>query len=317
MRRRDEAPAITSAERLLDALVGVRRARSRDQYAPHKPLLLLLTLARIQRGGPRVTGYPEIEPRLRELLAAFGPTNSERRAHMPFWHLGTDHDGALWRVEGPARLLAREPGGTPSSTSLRDPAVRAGLTPEVDAMLRADPSLLQEAARRVLTAYFPPSLHEDICAAADLDLDAPVTPRSAPSSPPPRGRSFREQVLRAYELRCCVCGFDLRVALLPAGLEAAHIHWRHAGGPDEVSNGLSLCALHHKLFDLGAFTIEPTRLLVVFSQHAIDGCRGLDGELRFHGRPMLAPQDVAFAPAPRHLAWNRANVFKHPERRTG
>ena len=33
-------------------------------------------------------------------------------------------------------------------------------------------------------------------------------------------------------------------------------------------NGLSLCALHHKLFDLGAFTVEPTEQRVVFSQHA-------------------------------------------------
>ena len=46
------------------------------------------------------------------------------------------------------------------------------------------------------------------------------------------------------------------------------------GGPDIEPNGLSLCALHHKLFDLGVFTVEPAEHRVVFSQHAISGGRG-------------------------------------------
>jgi hypothetical protein len=41
------------------------------------------------------------------------------------------------------------------------------------------------------------------------------------------------------------------------------------------ANGLSLCALHHKLFDLGAFTLEPDGLRIAFSRHAIAGSRGL------------------------------------------
>lgn len=73
-------------------------------------------------------------------------------------------------------------------------------------------------AQRVLDAYFPPTLHADIAA---------------------------------------VLGLDLRIGNVSAGLEAAHIQWHTAGGPDVEANGLSLCALHHKLFDLGAFTLEP------------------------------------------------------------
>jgi putative restriction endonuclease len=45
-----------------------------------------------------------------------------------------------------------------------------------------------------------------------------------------RDPGFRERVLRAYEYRCCVYGFDLRIGRAPAGLEAAHIQWHHAGG---------------------------------------------------------------------------------------
>ena len=108
--------------------------------------------------------------------------------------------------------------------------------------------------------------------------------------------SEEERVLLAYEHRCCVCGFDLRIGSVSAGLEAAHIQWHNAGGPDVEANGLSLCALHHKLFDLGVFTLEPDSLRIVFSRHAIAGSRGLDGELKHHGHPLLRPDAAARPP---------------------
>ena len=47
------------------------------------------------------------------------------------------------------------------------------------------------------------------------------------------------------------------------GLDAAHIKWHQAGGPAEVSNGLCLCVLHHKLFDRGVFTLDDRRRVIV------------------------------------------------------
>ena len=129
-----------------------------------------------------------------------------------------------------------------------------------------------------------------------------------------RSARFREQVLLAYEHRCCVCGFDLRIGNVSAGLEAAHIQWHTAGGPDVEANGLSLCALHHKLFDLGAFTLEPGDLRIVFSRHAIAGSKGLSGELKHHGQPLLRPQSPDLLPGPEFIAWNQHNVFKTPAR---
>jgi putative restriction endonuclease len=39
-------------------------------------------------------------------------------------------------------------------------------------------------------------------------------------------------VLTAYEFRCAVCGFDVRLGAASIALDAAHIRWRQAGGPD-------------------------------------------------------------------------------------
>ncbi len=74
------------------------------------------------------------------------------------------------------------------------------------------------------------------------------------------------------------------------------------------------CALHHKLFDLGAFTVEPTKHRVIFSQHAMAGDRSQQGELRHHGQRLLAPQQVDMRPATPFLVWNQKNVFKAPAR---
>ena len=120
-------------------------------------------------------------------------------------------------------------------------------------------------------------------------------------------------MLRAYEYRCCICGFDLRIGPQPAALEAAHIQWHTFAGPDIETNGLSLCALHHKLFDLGVFTLVSQNWRIFFSQYAISGARGLEGELRHHGATLLSPQNHNSLPDPGYVAWNHQNVFKGPQ----
>jgi len=296
---------------------GLRRAQNNGRYAPHKPLLVLLALARIQRGEGRLVPFAEVDKPLQNLLTEFGPSGAAKSRHYPYWHL----DRALWQVNGPATLVNRALGATPNLSELRQDGVQAGFAPEVDAALRAQPDLLVRVAQRVLDAYFPPTLHADIAAVVGLDLSPPM-PEVRDSAAPAygagakRARSarFREQVLLAYEHRCCVCGFDLRIGNVSAGLEAAHIQWHTAGGPDVEANGLSLCALHHKLFDLGAFTLEPDDLRIVFSRHAIAGSKGLSGELKHHGQPLLRPQSPDLLPGPEFIAWNQHNVFKTPAR---
>ena len=129
----------------------------------------------------------------------------------------------------------------------------------------------------------------------------------------PRDPAFRQRVLTAYERRCAVCGFDVRLGDVALGLDAAHIRWHQAGGPDTVDNGLALCVLHHKLFDRGAFTLTEG-YHVELSEH-LHGAGGFDVHLlNFHGRPIRAPQASAYLPAPTHLGWHRREVFQGPPR---
>jgi hypothetical protein len=55
--------------------------RRGGERAPHKPLLLLLTLARIARGGDRLVHFGEVEEPLRTLLVEFGPPRKSQNPH--------------------------------------------------------------------------------------------------------------------------------------------------------------------------------------------------------------------------------------------
>ena len=54
-------------------------------------------------------------------------------------------------------------------------------------------------------------------------------------------------MLLAYEYRSAICGLDGQLFRQAVGIDAAHIRWWAADGPDEVGNALALCSLHHKL----------------------------------------------------------------------
>lgn len=285
--------------------------------APHKPLLVLLALGRIARGDPAMAEFTEIEPKMKELLADFGPASSLNSRHYPFWHLATDKgtdDRRLWTLQGPESLLSRPAKATPTLGELKRQHVRGGFPPEIADALARDPSLIAELASRILEAHFPSTLHPDILEVAGLSLESLLSPVGDLPSRRRRDPAFREKVLIAYEYRCCVCGFNLRMGRQVIGLKAAHIKWFQAGGPDTERNGLALCALHHKIFDMGAFTVRPEDGVMLFSQHVNADREVQQKLLAYHGSQLIQPQSGDYAPNPEFLAWHAREVFRSPAR---
>jgi putative restriction endonuclease len=267
-----------------------------DQRAPHKPLLILYALGRWQQGKFEIA-FCEAEPDLTALLREFGPPRRSDDPEEPFWRLQRD---GIWVVRAPTDLPRKTGGTMPRVNALRSPDVRAGFSPEMQAALTADPRLVAQVANRILEQHFPESLHQDILNAVGLTLDI--------GSKRKRDPAYRQRVLRAYEYRCAVCGFDVRLGSVSIALDAAHIRWHQVGGPDVESNGLALCALHHKTFDLGAFTVNDGA--VVVSDQA-NGTAGFHETLMaYHGRPIRTAQRSDWTPEPRHLEWHLREVFK-------
>jgi putative restriction endonuclease len=94
------------------------------------------------------------------------------------------------------------------------------------------------------------------------------------------------------------------------GVDAAHIRWHAHGGPDEVPNGLALCALHHRLFDHGAITVREDLLVRVARSLAGRSARDLFDDL--DGQPVRLPIDQQLYPNREHLRWHHAQVFQQP-----
>ena len=180
---------------------------------------------------------------------------------------------------------------------------RGLFTEEVASRLQADPSLASEIIWQLLEVHFTDRLPKPILDSAGIELTSRGIIRKK------RASNFRANVLEAYEYRCAVCGFDVRLRQKAIALEAAHIKWYRAEGPDEVVNGVALCSLHHELFDRGAFTLSND-LNILVSKDA-KGTTGLDEWLmRFHGEKLSLPQWQIYYPNENFTRWHFKEVFK-------
>ena len=275
-----------------------------EERAPHKPLLLLYALGKCQQGEPRALSYAEIDPVLQALLRSFGPSRKSYHSEYPFWRLQRD---GIWELQG-AELVSSRQGNTDAKKSdLLKFNVSGGFPESIYEILRENPRLITEIACDLLERNFPSSIHDDILDAVGLELGVETITRAK------RDPQFRTRILTIYGYTCAVCNFDVRLGESSIGVEAAHIKWHQAGGPDCERNGLALCILHHKLFDRGAFTVSDDRHVQV-SENA-NGSQGFaEWLLSFHGQSIRSPLDSQYKPKDEYLHWHRRQVFREPAR---
>lgn len=289
-------------ETVLARLAGLRVNQHRGRRAPHKPLLVLLALGRLARQGSSELRWSTAYEPLSELIAEFGPasrTGRTQSAAYPFTRLRAD---GVW-------LLDRDvPMDLVGPLAERDP--RGRLEPELEAALRADPALLHAAARALVESHFPPTVAPDVLLAAGLDPEV-VLAAGAGTATPGRRRDprWRTAVLAAWDRQCAFCGYDGQLGPASVGLDAAHVRWFALDGPDELDNGLALCVLHHKLFDLGVLGLDRAHRIEVSAAFT---ARTSAGRLvyQLHGRELRAGRPGTTRPAEEHVTWHRREVFK-------
>jgi putative restriction endonuclease len=288
----------------------IRRFRSLSvwskgaQRAPHKPLLCLLAISKLFSAKGRLIPFEEIEPPLRKLLTEFGPPRQVCHPEYPFWAL--QNDEGIWEIR--AKVPVRSPtNGYPACGSLVAANAEGGFREDIYTALKNNQALRARITANLLQAHFPETLHEDIILALGLSGTAEELKSND------RDPAFREKILSAYEYRCAICGFNVRIGHVVIALEAAHIKWHQAGGPDVHENGLALCSLHHKLFDRGAFTVDETHCALV-SERAY-GTEGFVEHLgRFHRKPLLKANRECYSPKCDYTKWHMQQVFQTPAR---
>ena len=286
----------------------LRRWTRNGERAPHKPLLLLYALGRYQADGGAPVRFSEAEGQLNELLAEFGPPRKSSPGY-PFHHLTSD---GLWVV----RTADGRPSPGPNLGDLRTSGAAGSLSADLIDALNSDSHLLAQLARVLLDSNFEPSLHADVCALAGLDLEA--AEMAVPAAGDERRRrspAFRRQVLMAYEYQCAFCGYDGALGRVSAGLDAAHVKWWAMDGPDTVDNGVCLCSLHHKLFDLGVLGVTEDWRISVSGNFIGRSPSARTHVLSLAGQPAIPPQALYSHPKPEYITWHQDEVFKYPARR--
>ena len=287
-------------EELKAQIEGINVWKRGAQRAPHKPLLLLYALARSRRNSDRFIPYTAVDEKLKQLLMDFGPTRKSYHPEYPFWRLQND---GIWELKNTENVSLRAGNTDAKKGDLIKYNTLGGFKKQIFDLVTSDPAAAVEIATEILEANFPASIHKDILQAFGLDLK-PETPEKRKRDP-----YFRDRIIRAYEHQCAVCGFNVRMGHALVALEAAHIKWHQAGGPDSEGNGIALCALHHKLFDRGAFTVSPQLHIQVSDRaHGTHGFREWLSE--FHGKSVRPPQRPAYYPEPEFVEWHVREVFQ-------
>ncbi|MGN6781574.1 MAG: HNH endonuclease [Marmoricola sp.] len=121
-------------------------------------------------------------------------------------------------------------------------------------------------------------------------------------------RPFRAAVLRAYNTSCAVCSFghsDL--------LDAAHIQEDSRGGRPVVTNGLTLCKMHHAAYDRQIMGITGGYEVRINADvlHEIDGPMLRHGLQEFHGRKLMVLPERRTERPDRSLLEERYDAFLH------
>ncbi|ARI75675.1 phosphorothioated DNA-binding restriction endonuclease [Halobacillus mangrovi] len=283
-------------ETLINKIENIRTASNNGVRAPHKPLLLLYALGCYHQGRTSIP-FKEAHPKLKYLLKEYGRPVKQIQTSNPFVRLKND---GIWEIAPYVNHTSNF-----SDQKLLRNQTHGSFTPEVLNLLDMHQDLHITIAMIILDLHFPETYHEELLEEIGLAINYGIRMFRK------RNSTFRKRVLQAYEDQCAVCGFHASIHNKSIGLEAAHIKWHQAYGPDTESNGLALCSLHHRLFDKGIFTIDQD--VIWISPVAKGGGMFKQMVTDFHRCKIHKPQSSLYLPNPDFTAWHVQEVFKQYE----
>lgn len=123
-----------------------------------------------------------------------------------------------------------------------------------------------------------------------------------------RALDFSSRVLGAYGHRCAMCAIQLRL------IDGAHIlPVAHADSTDHTSNGVALCALHHRAYDRGLVTFDDKfgihmskgRVAALKAEDRGKGLKSFEDGLRPF---LIVPPDKKDRPSPKFVT--KANKLR-------
>jgi len=243
----------------------------------------------------RILTWSIVKQELGSLIAQFS-TSDKNSAVYPFIRLQAD---GYWQVDG-----FKNHKGDARVSELNSANPVAHLSEAILHELKQKPNSFKHAVEGLLEE-FPTGLHSEIldCVQISLHRNREETQRKKTRAP-----DFRRVVLNAYSYQCAICGYGGRMDGNTAGIEAAHIKWHAFDGPDMINNGMAMCSLHHKLFDLGTFGLTDAMTVIPSSRANGPGLEAL--LFQYEHQEICLPRNPDDLPSEEYIAWHRREVYK-------
>lgn len=288
---------------------GLTQYKSKGEYAPQKPLTILLALSKVLR-KERWIDYSIDKNQLEKLISSL--TNKKSNCLYPLWRLQKDNDvHVIWEVS-PKNLPVNNSGDI-SSKDAKESQFKAGFTQEYFDFFSSNKGIAQRLILDIMEDNFPETIHDQIIDLTSIAQTIPVIVPAEYSSgiiqKPKRDPNFRTNIMKLYDHRCCFC--DLKIQFLDKAfpMEAAHIKWKAQGGECSEENGLSLCPTHHLTFDRGLWTLDQDYKILMSEKVTL---QKNDFSFRpFNGKSILDSLiNKNSPPSKENIIWHRTNIFK-------
>jgi len=294
---------LTALNPATNAKLGV----GNEEYAPHKPLLLLCIFELVEQDklpGNQLSLSADLALRFQSfwrVVVARWITKPELR--MPFHHLSTQ---GFWKPLTKDHKLSNHRSLT--ETVEIDPSFLAAIE---------DASFRKRARAVLIGQYFPPLEQialrtltgiggaDDEAATKEVKAEAREYARSTA-----RDARFRIQVVSSYLFTCGLTGYGLTTISSSSIVDAAHIHERRDSKNDDPRNGLALSKNAHWMFDEGLWSVTDDLKIIVAQKAFTDWSQDGASLRNYHGRPLYFQRECTLRPDAKYLAWHRENRFQ-------
>jgi len=294
--------------------------RSRG-VAPHKPILLLSVLERIEHQdivSEEIKITPELIGSFKKNWALLVITDHSLNFALPFYHL--KNDGFWQLIPNPGYEVALSI-QIKNLRNLNDAVAYAQLKSELFDLLTISEN--RNILRSVLLdTYFPQSKEKYTQDGTKEYLQA-IEDKILHETPAQyqleydqldeedvfvRGNSFKQWVPKIYDYTCCISGLRITTDNNISMIDACHIVPFSESHNDTISNGISLCPNLHRAFDRGLIAFNDHYEVVVSS--AFDEKPSPYSIGQFKGKRILLPKDMQYLPDLKNFKWHWDNRFK-------
>ena len=240
--------------------------RQSGQPSPHKMVMLLTIMQLFEQGRMKVNRI-KFDQDLLDIYAAFfkvvAGAGDHKNAYFPFFHLQERKENRFWHLrpkEGREAILEAMPTAR-SYGAIKDNINHVELDADLFRLLM-NPESRQALRDSLVDFWFPGhrgDLQQVVVDEREIEdyrqcIDG-LTQDGNQSGPPPvvreevRSTAFKRSVLEAYDYRCAITGWRIRLPDGTAMTEAAHLIPWSENHDDDPRNGMALTPTFHWAMD--------------------------------------------------------------------